>query len=174
MKGTTEQTALATSAQMLMFVSGYIYRLLRFGTQELEIRWTALLVLKDLQLLGPCSQRTLAAIEQVQAPTMTVLIRQMEQRGWVFRIADSKDTRSKIVKITRRGREKLKRCGQVLQRRLEAELGGMRAGDVKALAGSLGPLQTALLKQVDSFVATGNPVQAKSAPAAVSQSRSGR
>jgi len=34
----------------------------------------------------------------------------------------------------------------------------------KALAGSLGPLQTALLKQVDSFVATGNPVQAKSAP----------
>ena len=141
---------------MLMFVSGYIYRLLRFEAQELEIRWTALLVLKDLQLLGPCTQSTLAAIEQVRSPTMTVLLRQMEQHGWVIRIVDRRDARSKIVKITPRGLKKLRRCGRVLQRRLEAELGGMLSGDVKALAESLGPLQTALMRQVDTYVATGN------------------
>ena len=141
---------------MLMFVSGYIYRLLRFEAQELEIRWMALLVLKDLQLLGPCTQSTLAAIEQVRSPTMTVLLRQMEQHGWVIRIVDRRDARSKIVKITHRGLKKLRRCGRVLQRRLEAELGGMLSGDVKALAESLGPLQTALMRQVDTYVATGN------------------
>ena len=62
-----------------------LQRLLRFGVRHEKIGWTALMILKDLDFLGPSSQRELAEIEQVRAPTMTVLINQMERKGWVQR-----------------------------------------------------------------------------------------
>ena len=142
---------------MLMFVSGYVNRLLRSEAQTLGIRWTALLVLKDLELLGPSSQNTLAEIEQVRAPTMTVLLSEMERRGWISRVADRSDARSKIVAITPEGRKKLNSSGRVLQRRLEVDLRQMDARDVEALAKSLDPLATALMKQVRAYAAAEHP-----------------
>ena len=62
----------------LSFVSGYLYRIVRYAARDLGIRWTALMVLKDLSLLGPSTQRTLADVEQVTEPTMTVLLAELD------------------------------------------------------------------------------------------------
>jgi len=131
-----------------MFVSGYVYRLLRHEARRQGLRWTALMVLKDLDLLGPSSQRQLAEIEQVRAPTMTVLLQQMEQRGWVRRSVGRGDARVWLVAITRRGQAQLRAAGRVLQRRLDQELTHIPETVLGELKDGLEPLAAALLRTV--------------------------
>ena len=105
-------TVLASSAahpaiDSLSFVSGYLYRIVRYEARDLGIRWTALMVLKDLALLGPSTQRTLADVEQVTEPTMTVLLDQMQQRGWITRNRDAQNGRIKRIAITTKGKREL-------------------------------------------------------------------
>ena len=99
-----EESSREVAARELMFVSGYVHRLLRMEARKLNLRWTALMVLKNLQLLGPSSQRTLADIEQVSAPTMSILLQQMEEQGWVARETGKDDARFSRVSLTAAGR----------------------------------------------------------------------
>ena len=108
------------------------------------------MVLKDLDFVGPSSQRVLAEIEQVRAPTMTVLIDQMERKGWVQRRPDPDDARSYKVTITAEGTAQLRATGRVLQTRLETELGALAIGDMGALAASLAEMAQAFGKSASS------------------------
>ena len=111
-----------SASELLMFVSGYIYRILRYEARQRGLRWNALMVLKDLELFGACTQRTLANIEQIRAPTLTVLIQQMDKKGWVRRTAFEGDARVSLVHITAKGRSELKRAGRLLKLRMDEEL----------------------------------------------------
>ena len=133
----------------LSFVSGYLYRIVRFEARDLGIRWTALMVLKDLALLGPCTQRTLADIEQVTEPTMTVLLDQMQQRRWITRNRDARNGRIKRVTITEKGKRELANAGRVLRERLEDELAGLSATELDAIGAALGPLVALLKNKID-------------------------
>jgi DNA-binding MarR family transcriptional regulator len=135
-------------AQHLMFVSGYVHRLVRNEAKKLDLRWTALMVLKDLQLRGALSQRALTEIEQVTAPTMTVLIRQMETRGWIRKESAEGDARVKLVAITSEGRKELKKSGQLLRQRLEEELGALPEGVLQNLQGNLAALAAGILEKI--------------------------
>lgn len=136
------------ASELLMFVSGFVYRLLRHEARRQGLPWTALMVLKDLDLLGPSSQRKLAEIEQVRAPTMTVLLQQMEKRGWVRRGVDRSDARISMVSITRRGQAQLRAAGRVLQRRLDQELRHIPESVLGELKDGLTPLAAALTRNV--------------------------
>jgi DNA-binding MarR family transcriptional regulator len=142
--GSTEVGA----TELLMFVSGYVYRLLKHEARRQGLRWTALMVLKDLDVLGPSSQRALAQIEQVRAPTMTVLLQQMETRGWVRRSDHRSDARVSLVSITRRGQAELRAAGRVLQKRLDQELHHVPDKLLRELKDSLQPLAAALMQNV--------------------------
>jgi DNA-binding MarR family transcriptional regulator len=135
-------------AQHLMLVSGYVHRLLRNEAKKLKLRWTALMVLKDLQLLGAVSQRTLAKIEQVTAPTMTVLLRQMESRGWIRRESHHTDARVSLVAITPEGRTELRRSGHLLRQKLEEELRAVPAPVLKNLQENLGVLTATIMGKI--------------------------
>ncbi len=135
-------------AQHLMFISGYVHRLLRNEAKKLNLRWTALMVLKDLQLLGAVSRRTLADIEQVTAPTMTVLIRQMEARGWIQKESHDADARVSLVVITPEGRKELKKSGQLLRQRLEEELDALPAPLLQNLQVNLGALAAVIMEKI--------------------------
>jgi DNA-binding MarR family transcriptional regulator len=132
-----------------MFVSGYVYRLLRYEARQKKIPWAALMVLRDLELLGPTDQRTLAAIEQVRAPTMTVLIRQMEGRGWIRRKQDADDGRFNQVSITPRGRTALRRAGRTLQQRLDMELTNVTAKTLGDLEKGLADLSAVFMRGIN-------------------------
>jgi DNA-binding MarR family transcriptional regulator len=135
-----------TAGSELMFVSGYVYRVLSAKSRELGIRWSALMVLVDLNLLGPTQQRTLVAIEQVSGATMTVLLQELEARGWIERVVDATDARVARVTITAAGRAELKRAGTLLRTHLNAHLSGVPDGVLKRVAAALAPLSAALIK----------------------------
>lgn len=124
----------------LMFVSGYVYRILRQESRQAGLRWTAILVLKDLQLLGPSSQQALADIEQVRRPTMTVLLQELEESGWVERSIDSANRSSNLVRITPKGRKALRAAGGRFLSRIQSALEGLPARDAAALERGLAAL----------------------------------
>jgi len=105
------------------------------------------MVLKDLELLGPVSQRTLCDIEQVSAPTMTVLIQEMRNRAWVKK-SSTGDARVSMVSITSKGHRELKSAGRLLRRRLQAELKHVPESAFKNLEESLGALSSELRKKI--------------------------
>ena len=130
-----------------MFVSGYVYRLLRARARGLGIRWSGLMVLVDLDLLGPTEQRSLVEIEKVRGSTMTVLLQDLERRGWVERQVHEGDARVTRVTITTSGRTELRRAGRLLRDHLNAELGGLPEKVLRDVAASLRPLSSALMQK---------------------------
>jgi DNA-binding MarR family transcriptional regulator len=143
---TRESTQDAASEQ-LMFVSGYVYRLLRAKARGLGIRWSGLMVLVDLDLLGPTEQRRLVEIEKVRGATMTVLLQDLEMRGWVEREAHGLDGRVTRVMITAAGRIELRRAGRLLRHHLNAELSEVPKRVLRNVAASLKPLSSALMQK---------------------------
>ncbi len=142
------------ASEQLMFVSGYVYRLLRAKARRLGIRWSGLMVLIDLDLLGPTEQRTLVEIEKVRGSTMTVLLQDLEGRGWVEREAHEVDARVTRVMITASGRAELRRAGRLLRDHLNAELNWMPKRVLHDVAVSLKPLSSALMQKAASFGST--------------------
>lgn len=137
-----------SAIEHLSFVSGYLYRLARYEARDLGIRWTALMVLKDLSLLGSAAQRTLADIEQVREPTMTVLLNQMEERGWVTRRRDPRNPRMKLVEMTAEGERELRSAGGVIRGRLREELAGLSERDYDRIEAGLRPLAELLMRKL--------------------------
>jgi DNA-binding MarR family transcriptional regulator len=138
------------AGELLMFVSGYVYRLLRYEARQQGIRWNALMVLKDLDLFGPCTQRMLANLEQIQAPTLTVLVQRMEKRGWVRRASFAGDARVSLVTITGKGRSELRRAGRLLRIRMNEELQLVPAQVKADVSRSLAPLVAALMGVINA------------------------
>ena len=134
--------------EALSFVSGYLYRIVRYESRDLGMRWTALMVLKDLAVLGPSTQRTLCDVEQVTEPTMTVLLDQMQQRGWVTRNRDPSNGRIKRVTITAKGARELKNAGRVLRERLGGELAALSTAELDAIGAALEPLVALLMRKI--------------------------
>lgn len=145
----TAPVATHSAIESLSFVSGYLYRIVRYEARDLGIRWTALMVLKDLALLGPSTQRTLCDVEQVTEPTMTVLLDQMQQRRWITRNRDPQNGRIKRVAITAKGKQELTNAGRVLRERLLGELAGLSAADLDAIGSALEPLVALLMNKID-------------------------
>jgi DNA-binding MarR family transcriptional regulator len=139
-----------SASELLMFVSGYIYRILRYEARQQGIRWNALMILKDLDLFGACTHRTLANIEQIRAPTLTVLIQQMHKKGWVRRTAFQGDARVSLVCITAKGRKELKRAGRLLKLRMDEELQLVPDSVRRELERSLAPVISAFMGVVSA------------------------
>ena len=135
-------------ADSLSLVTGYLYRRQRYEARGLGIRWTALMVLKDLAQLGPTSQRRLAEIEQTTEPTMTVLIQQLLDKGWVSRKSDKQDSRVKYVVITRDGRQELAKAGNFLRQKMLGELDHLSDRELATLETALAPLVNAILREI--------------------------
>ncbi len=144
----TEIAPVHPTIEALSCVSGYLYRIVRYEARDLGIRWTALMVLKGLSLLGAVTQRTLADVEQVTEPTMTVLLEQMQKRGWIKRSRDPGNGRIKLVAITPRGERELTNAGRILRARLAAGLTGVSAAELDAIGAALQPLVTLLMSKI--------------------------
>jgi DNA-binding MarR family transcriptional regulator len=141
------------SSDLLMFVSGYLHRVLRAEARQHGIRWNALMVLNDLNLGGPCTQRLLADLEQIRAPTMSLLLQQMEKRGWVERTAHESDARATLVRITADGRAALKKANGVLKRRIDEELARVPENVREEARRALLPLASVLMGAVRAHAA---------------------
>jgi DNA-binding MarR family transcriptional regulator len=104
----------------------------------------SLLTLRRLDEDGPLRLGDLAAAELVAQPTMTGIVRRLEQDGLVRRTPDADDARAVRVALTDAGRDELARVrssrAAVLQQRLDRLDDDARA----ALAAALDPLDDLL------------------------------
>jgi DNA-binding MarR family transcriptional regulator len=132
----------------LMFISGYVYRILRLEARSAGLRWTGILVLKDLELLGPLTQQALADIEQVSRPTMTVLLHELENVGWVTREVHSANRSSNLVHLTARGRKALRAAGVKFLDRIQRALEGLPARDLEHLERGVAALSAMWMKGI--------------------------
>ncbi|MFI5052759.1 MAG: MarR family winged helix-turn-helix transcriptional regulator [Acidimicrobiia bacterium] len=65
--------------------------------------------LASVERLGPITLGELAAVEQVQPPSMTRIVARIEEFGYATRVTDVDDRRVARVEITERGRRVLAR-----------------------------------------------------------------
>jgi DNA-binding MarR family transcriptional regulator len=100
----------------------------------------ALLTLRRIDEVGPLRITDLAAAEMVAQPTMTGIVRRLEQDGFVQRTRDPDDARAMRIALTEAGRDELAAVrasrAAVLQERLDRLDDDARA----ALAAALDPL----------------------------------
>jgi DNA-binding MarR family transcriptional regulator len=80
---------------------------------------------------------------------MTVLLDQMQQRGWITRNRDPNNARSKRVTITAKGGRELANAGRVLRERLRGELAGLSATELSAIGAALAPLVGLLMNKIE-------------------------
>src|SRR3954454_19585009 len=125
----------ALAAQLDRRVTG-LTRLLRHQTHTRN-SVPALLTLRRLDEEGPQRITDLAVAELVAQPTMTVLVRRLEQDGLVRKTRDAADARAVRVEITDAGRAELAEVraarAQVMRSRLERLDDGARAALAAAL-----------------------------------------
>ena len=92
---------------------------------------TQLAALATIDREGSLTLGELAAVEQVQPPTITAAVSRMEERGLVVRVRDLTDRRVARVEITAEGRRLLERSRSrktaYLERRLDALTADERA-----------------------------------------------
>lgn len=82
---------------------------------------------------GPIPISDLSAAEQVQVPTMSRLVKQLERDGLVARAADPEDGRVQKIRATRKGRRLLRAGRERRVRRLAEDLARLPARDRRTL-----------------------------------------
>jgi DNA-binding MarR family transcriptional regulator len=65
--------------------------------------------LASVERLGPITLGELAAVEQVQPPSMTRIVARLEETGYAIRVPDAVDRRVARVEVTKSGHEFLAR-----------------------------------------------------------------
>jgi DNA-binding MarR family transcriptional regulator len=104
--GTTDVAELASRLRLA------VARLSRRIRQETAIAGDALTssgqaALATIERRGPITLGELAAVEQVQPPTMTRIVARLEEYGYATRVVDAADRRVARAAITDAGRELL-------------------------------------------------------------------
>jgi DNA-binding MarR family transcriptional regulator len=113
----------------------------RARTDSASLGYGIVSALATIQREGPLRPGDLSRIEVVTKPTMTRILTELEQRGFIAREADPRDGRAFMVSATDEGiaaveRARSDRTGIVAE--LIAELG---ESDVAAIAGALDALE---------------------------------
>jgi DNA-binding MarR family transcriptional regulator len=98
---------------------------------------------------GPLSMAALAAAEQVQPPTMTRLVRELEREGLVERMRDQEDRRVLQVRPTARGRQVMEEGRRRRVVRVAAALKALPAAD-RTLLGRAAELIERLARPAES------------------------
>uniref|UniRef100_A0A942YD68 MarR family transcriptional regulator n=1 Tax=Neobacillus citreus TaxID=2833578 RepID=A0A942YD68_9BACI len=113
----------------------------RARTDSASLGYGIVSALASIQQHGPLRPGDLSRLEVVTKPTMTRILTELEQRGFIEREADPRDGRAFMVSATPAGieaveRARSERTGIVAE--LIAELGEQ---DVAAIAGALDALE---------------------------------
>ena len=90
---------------------------------------------------GPMRVTELAQSEGLAQPTTTVLVRQLEQSGWVARVRDADDRRAVLVSLTPEGARALERYRTRYRARLRDRLEALPDEQIAALDGATEALE---------------------------------
>ncbi|HYZ80183.1 MAG TPA: MarR family transcriptional regulator [Solirubrobacteraceae bacterium] len=91
--------------------------------------------------VGPMRVTELAQSEGLAQPTTTMLVRQLEQRGWVARVRDADDRRAVLVSLTPEGAQALERYRTRYRALLRDRLEALPDEQIAALDGATEALE---------------------------------
>ena len=109
----------------------------RARTDSASLGYGIVSALASIQRHGPLRPGDLSRIEVVTKPTMTRILTELEQRGFIQREADPRDGRAFMVTVTPEGIEAVERA-RANRTGIVAELD---ESDVQAIAGALAALE---------------------------------
>jgi DNA-binding MarR family transcriptional regulator len=109
-----------------------------------DLSRTAASSLRALAQDGPQRVTTLSAHEQVAQPTMSMIVKRLEQRGLVQRAVDPVDARATLVSITDAGLETLSERAEARLRWFAVRLAELEPGDRCSIAAAIEKLAEAL------------------------------
>jgi len=119
-----------------------ILRRVRAEDQASGLSPPRLSALSVLVFAGPQTISALAQIEQVKAPTMSRLLKDMEYGGLISRRQDTKDERKVWIKATKKGERLMWQGRERRVRSLATALMGMSKEDRKILRQAAGLIET--------------------------------
>jgi DNA-binding MarR family transcriptional regulator len=122
------------TADRLHSAAIHLLRSLRVEDRASGLSGPRLSALSVVVFAGPLTMSALALAEQVQPPTITKLVREMEQEGLVERVRDRNDRRVLMVRATARGRQLLEEGRRRRVVRLAAALEALPRRDRKLVA----------------------------------------
>ena len=122
------------TADRLHSAAIHLLRTLRVEDRASGLSAPRLSALSVLVFGGPRTMSALAQAEQVQPPTITRLVAEMEKEGLVERVRSEADRRVLTVRATPEGRRLLEEGRRRRVARLAAALEALPAGDRKLLA----------------------------------------
>ncbi|WP_334143420.1 MarR family winged helix-turn-helix transcriptional regulator [Rhabdothermincola sp.] len=93
---------------------------------------------------GPLTLGELAAIENVQPPTISRIVGALEGEGWVERTSDERDRRISLVRATPAARRELEQIREERNAWLADRLATLSAGDRNRLLAALPALEQLL------------------------------
>jgi DNA-binding MarR family transcriptional regulator len=136
-RGKTREQADGEAASAADAIHGAAIRLLRFVRREDAAAGLSAPQLSALSVLvfgGPQTMGALAAAEQVQAPTMSRTVGDLERQGLVERATRTADRRTTEVRVTPAGRALLEAGRRRRLARLVKALGGASQAELRSLA----------------------------------------
>jgi DNA-binding MarR family transcriptional regulator len=122
------------TADRLHSAAIHLLRSLRVEDRASGLSGPRLSALSVVVFAGPLTMSALAQAEQVQPPTITKLVREMEREGLVERVRDRDDRRVLMVGATARGRQLLEQGRRRRVVRLAAALEALPERDRKLVA----------------------------------------
>jgi DNA-binding MarR family transcriptional regulator len=102
-----------------------------------DLTASRLAALATIEDLGPITLGELAAVEQVQPPSMTRIVARLEEAGLAVRVVDPDDRRVARVEITDAGRQTLARSRTRKTAFLAKRVARLAPGERAALAAAL-------------------------------------
>ena len=124
----------AATADRLHSAAIHLLRSLRVEDRASGLSGPRLSALSVIVFAGPVTMSALAQAEQVQPPTITRLVAEMERDGLVERVRSSEDRRVLTVRATAAGKQLLMEGRRRRVARLAAALAALPAADRKLLA----------------------------------------
>jgi DNA-binding MarR family transcriptional regulator len=133
--------AALAAADRLHSAAIQLLRAIRVEDRASGLSGPRLSALSVLVFGGPLPMSALAAAEQVQPPTISRLVRELEREGLVERVRDATDRRVLKVRATTLGRRLMEEGRRRRVVRLAAVLAALPAEDRKLLASSAALIQ---------------------------------
>jgi len=121
-------------AEQLHSAAIRLLRRLRRTDAEAGLTGPQASALSVLAFGGETTLKRLAAAEQVSAPTMSRLVKDLEHQGLIRRRPDPADARSTWIEASAEGRAMLEQARDRRLARLEAELAALPEADRRLLA----------------------------------------
>jgi DNA-binding MarR family transcriptional regulator len=103
----------------------------------LSMSVSEMLTLMELVGSEPLSQQMLVARLHLEKSTVSRLVKQLEQRGWVIKERDGQDTRVCLLTLSEEGRAVAEQAAKVQVERHKRVLDAMTENEQEALAGGL-------------------------------------